>query len=279
MTPRSWALISVLLATALAVPQLAAGEAGPVIASLEADTPISAGAGWLVWSAPSKGGWGLDAYHAGRIAALPVSPRPEPFDASVGTDSRGAPVVTFSRCTKTPRVETAGSTEGGSLMYPSTGAGCRVMMLELAGGRERKLPIPSAPGDSDTSPSMWHGELAFARKTRAHGDVWQIMSWSTRTPHRLTTLRHGAIPSVCEGGCSAAQPRGEVQALDRDGSIVAFTWGVEGPGVIGEGAWEIRIDQLATGDSSRADGGFGHEACTAPTAEMKSNTSGQLRHR
>jgi hypothetical protein len=44
-------------------------------------------------------------------------------------------------------------------------------------------------------------------------------------------------------------------------------WSVEGPGVIGEGAWEIRVDQLANGRSSRADGGFGHEACTGPTAE------------
>jgi hypothetical protein len=269
MKPRLWVTIGnlVLIAAALAVPQVAAAETGPAIASLEAETPISAGAGWLVWSTPVKDGWGLDAYHAGKVAALPVSPRPEPFDASVGTNARGAAVVTFSRCTETPRLEGAGEVGGGSLMYASTGRGCRIMVLKLAGGRERRLPVPSAPRDSDTSPSMWHGELAFARKTPTHGDVWQIMSWSARDPSRLTTLRHGAIPLVCEGGCSAAPAHGEVGALDRDGSIVTFMWRVEGPGVIGEGAWEIRVDQLANGRSSRADGGFGHEACTGPTAE------------
>ncbi len=61
-----------------------------------------------------------------------------------------------------------------------------------------------------------------------------------------------------------APAHGEVQALNRDASIVAFMWRVEGPGVIGEGAWEIRVNDLASGRSSRADGGFGHEACTAP---------------
>lgn len=257
MGGRRWLTTCIVAgAAAVAAPSSAAAESGTAIASVTADTPVSAGSGWVVWSTPVAGGWQLEVYHAGAVSALDIAPRPEPFDASVGTNAKGAPVVTFSRCTTTPR--------GGSLAVPGTGRGCRIELLELPSGHERALPIPSAPGASDTSPSMWHGNLAFARKTRAHGDVWQIMSWSTRTPHRLRTLRHGAIPSVCEGRCSVAPAHGEVQALNRDASIVAFMWRVEGPGVIGEGAWEIRVNDLASGRSSRADGGFGHEACTAP---------------
>jgi hypothetical protein len=267
MGGRGWLAICIVAGSAaLAAPSSAAAKSGTVIATVTADTPVSAGSGWVVWSAPVAGGWQLEAYHAGAVSALDVAPRPEPFDASVGTDAEGAAVVTFSRCTTPPRLESDSGNPalGGSLAFPGTGRGCRIELLGLPGGHERALPIPSAPGASDTSPSMWHGNLAFARKTRAHGDVWQIMSWSMRTPHRLQTLRHGAIPSVCEGGCSRAPAHGEVQALDRDASIVTFMWRVEGPGVIGEGAWEIRVDDLASGRSSRADGGFGHEACTGP---------------
>jgi hypothetical protein len=266
---RSLAICIAALATALAAPSFANAESGgAAIASLTAETPVSAGSGWVVWSTRGTSGWGLEAYHAGAVSMLHVAPRPQPFDASVGSDAHGDPVVTFSRCARTPEVQTPegrSAVVGGSLAIPGTGRGCRIELLALPGGHERALPIPSAAGASDTSPSMWHGHLAFARKTRAHGDVWQIMSWSTGTPHRLQTLRHGAIPMVCEGGCSVGPAHGEVQALDRDASLVTFMWRVEGPGVLGEGAWEIRVDNLASGHSSRADGGFGHEACTSPT--------------
>src|SRR5271170_1938132 len=68
-----------------------------VIATLSAESPISAGHGWLVWSARSGSGWSLEGYHDGRLAALPVATRPQPFDAHVGTNAAGAPVVTYSR--------------------------------------------------------------------------------------------------------------------------------------------------------------------------------------
>jgi hypothetical protein len=161
---------------------------------------------------------------------------------------------------------------GGSLLEPQSGAGCRIHVLQLAGGHERKLPIPGPAGASDTTPSMWHGSVIFARKAPGHGDVWQIMQWSPAHPHSLTTLRHGAIPSHCpqeRGGCTARRAHGEVQALDRDGALVTFLWAVSGPGVVGEGAWEVRVDNLATGRSSLAAAGFGHEACAGPTVGLE----------
>jgi hypothetical protein len=240
-----------------------------VIANVTAETPISAGSGWLVWSVPVAGGWALDAYHQGSVARLPLATRPEPFDASVGTDKTGAPVVVFSRCARTPKLSDVGAAEanGGVLLEAHTGAGCRIHMLVLGGTHESRLAIPHPAGSSDTTPSMWHGEVAFARHAPGHGPVWQIMSWSQRTPGRVLTLRHGAIPVRCENGRPCKQPaHGEVQALSRDGQLVTFLWHLEGEGVFGEGAWELRVDRLADGASSLAASGFGHEACTSPLA-------------
>ena len=248
----------------------AAGDALPVaVASVSAETPISAGGGWLLWSVPANGGWRLEAYHDGRVEALAVPARRAPFDVSVGTNAQGAAVATFSRCARTPIMRDVGETQaiGGSLMDPRTGAGCRLRVLALASGRESQPRIPHPRGSSDTTPSMWHGSIAFARRAPGHGEVWQVMLWSPRHPRSVATLRHGAIPSHCPfepGGCSARPAYGEVEALDRDGGLVTFLWAVEGPGVAGEGAWEVRVDNLANGRSRLAEAGFGHEACTGP---------------
>jgi hypothetical protein len=107
---------------------------------------------------------------------------------SVGADAAGAPVATFSRC-----VETPADYEG----QPDTGAGsgCRIHMLDLANDRESRLPIPAPHGVSDITPSMWHGSVAFARKSPAHREIEQVMLWTPQHPRTLTTLPHGAVPS------------------------------------------------------------------------------------
>jgi hypothetical protein len=118
---------------------------------------------------------------------------------------------------------------------------------------------------------MWRGSVAFARRAPGHGDVWQVMLWSPADHRRLRTLRHGAIPSHCRlgpGNCTAPA-NGTVEALDRNAAIVTFLWRVEGPGVVGAGAWEVRVDDLANGHSSLAEAGFGHEACTGPPAGLE----------
>jgi hypothetical protein len=263
----------VLVCSVLASSAAAEPPASP-IASVTAETPISAGGGWLLWSVPVSGGWGLEAFHEGRVESLAAPPRPQPFDVSVGTNAHGAPVATFSRCRRTPKMSDVGETQapGGSLMEPQSGAGCRIHVLELASEHERRLPIPDPAGASDTTPSMWRGSVVFARRAPGHGDVWQVMLWSPAHPRTVTTLRHGAIPSRCpeeRGGCTARPAHGEVEALDRDGGLVTFLWAVSGPGVYGEGAWEVRVDDLATGRSSLATAGFGHEACTGPETGLE----------
>ena len=243
-----------------------------VIAPVSADVPISGGEGWLVWSVPVTGGWGLEAYHDGALSPLPVPLRSQPFDISVGTNSQGAPVLTFSRCTQTPKMEVVGSKAiGGSLLLPRSGAGCRLHVLELRDGRESMLPIPHPADTSDTTPSMWHGEVAFARRTTGRGDVSQIMLWSPRHPHTLRTLPPGSIASGCvpKGSCTGQPVYSEVQALDFDGRLVTFLWAMDGPGVLGYGGWEVRVDDPTDGHSSLAGSGIVTEACVGGGIELE----------
>jgi hypothetical protein len=266
------ALVASACAAMLAVAASDVSAAAPSrtsLATVTAATPLSGGGGWLVWSTPQGSGYALMGYHDGVARQLSAVPRPQPFDASVGSDAAGAPVVTFSRCARTPQMRTPDGEQGrsgGGLLEPETGSGCHIVEVVLASGREVRLPIPRSAGASDTTPSMWHGQVTFARRSRAHGEVWQIVSWSPHAPRRLVTLPHGRVPSCPErrGGCTE-RAHGRVEALDRDGSIVTFLWTVpQGEGVTGEGAWEVRVDRSDGSSKALAEGGFGHEACTAP---------------
>jgi hypothetical protein len=243
----------------------AAGANTTAIATLSAESPISAGQGWLVWSVRSGARWTLEGFHDGRVVSLPVAARPQPFDAQVGTDADGAPIVTYSRCRVTPTMEDAGlDVPGtGALAEPNTGAGCRLRLLELNSGRERTPPVPEPRGVSDTTPAMWRGTLVFARKSAGHGRVSQIMLSLPGHRSRLVTLPHGAVPEGCphRQGCREFPPGGEVQALSIDAQIVAFVWKPEGPDVGVDGAWEERVDSLTGHRGALAGSPTGGESC------------------
>jgi hypothetical protein len=236
---------------------------GEKIATLTAASPVSAGQGWLIWSAPQNSGeWTLDAYHAGRVSVLPIRPRAEPFDATVGSDAHGRAVATFSRCTNTPRMNGTDG-EGGMRVVPSSGRGCSTHVLELASGRESLVPIPRPSGASDTTPAMWHGIVAFARMEPVHGLVSQILTWSPRHPRALLALPHGFVPSECsfQPSCKGYFGYGEVQALAYDGALVAFVWEPKESTPRLHEEWEYRLDTVSS-RSGRVVGGAGtSESC------------------
>ena len=226
-------------------------RASHTVAAVTANVPISGYGGWLVWSVRAGTGWGINALHAGKVAALPVARRDQPFDLNLGTDSTGRTVVTFSRCATSPGLDPEGRTA------PWTGAGCHVDALDVLTGHETVLQIPHPKGSSDTTPSMWMGDVAFARRDPAHGEVSQVLLYNHHT-HKLRTLLHGAFPMDCP------HCRGAVQGLDFKSRLVSFLWWIDTePKVsLGQGYWEVRADSLPTGASALIDSGFVGEACT-----------------
>ncbi len=267
MGKRASGAFACAIGAALAVAGSAQVYAAAPIAVVSAATPLSGGNGWLVWSEPEGAGYVLMGFHRGIVSRLPVAPRPQPFDADVGSDSSGRPVVTFSRCPRTPRpTAVSGESAGGELVQPLTGSGCRIHVLELDSATESVPAIPAPRGASDTTPSMWRGTVTFGRHSPARGKVMQVLSWSARAPRRLRTLPHGRIPAPCvsrERRCRE-QPEGLVEALDSDGSIVTFLWQVWGGGAGIDGGEEVRVDRAGGGGAAPAEGLLGHEVCTGP---------------
>lgn len=260
-----WSALLGITAVSLACVS-SAPAAGTSLASLNADSPISARGGWVVWSAPSAAGWRLIARHAGAVGPLPVAPRPQPFDVALGTDRQGRAVATYSRCALTPTNSLATFEQRpyvSDLIATWGGRDCHVYALDLASGRERAAAIPHPRGTSDTFPSMWHGRIAFARYEPQHLGAAQIELW---TPHtkRLRTLPHGLMPTACpyRSGCSGQLRFGGVDGLSLNGQLVAFKWFVVVPDVIGHAGWELRTDRLSDGHSMLAGSGFLGEACT-----------------
>ena len=207
-----------------------------------------------------------------------MAPRAQPFDVDLGTNASGEVVTTFSRCVKTPRYD-------ADLFLELEGVGCRVHVLNLASDRERAPAIPHPADTSDTTPSMWDGNIAFARyDPRHHADVAQLLIWSGRT-HKLWVLRHGATPTgqPCppakgEDGRRIRESKteclpnsikgditeGAIESIDLGPDLVSFLWKIDGPGVISTGGgWEVRADRLATGASILAGSGFHGDVCMA----------------
>jgi hypothetical protein len=110
---------------------------------------------------------------------------------------------------------------------------------------------------------MWRGRIAFARRQpRLHRDVDQVLLWD----HGLTTVRHAAMPARCPfptaKDCAGIRPSGEVTGLDLGARLVAFSWQIHAPGVIGHGGFEVRADRLSDGRSAIVGSGYICEACT-----------------
>ncbi len=156
---------------------------------------------------------------------------------------------------------------GESMHMLGPGAGCRLYAFNLVSGRERMLPIPHPVHSSDTTPSMWNGEVAFARTTRAHIHISEVVLWSPRHVHTLRMLPGGEMPPYC-AKCHGESVEGEVQGLDLDASVVTFLWSIRAPGVLGHEGWEVRVDNIASDQASLAGSGFLGEACVSGGLEL-----------
>ena len=120
---------------------------------------------WVAFSAyePASGDYRLMLRHPnGSVLPAPVPPRRVPFDVQLGplyggkeNSLRTALAAVYSRCRTEPQLDPV-----DMLPLPWTGRGCGLYSYYL--GATHEQPIPGS--GSRYLPSVWDGELAFARE-------------------------------------------------------------------------------------------------------------------
>ncbi len=228
-----------------------AGAADTVLAPAPNVAGITAYGGQVVLSQldPATHLWALVRSAGGTLTRLPVAERAVPFDADAGPDASGAPVVVYSRCTHEP----AG---GGLGLAPTpdweTASGCEVYELALTGtATEHRLTAASAPPASETTPSIWRGDLAFVR--HGTGSAVPTIEYLRRGATKPRHLAGGSVqlcpPDRAHGvDCGFPAVHDTVDQLDLGPARIAYLWNLFGGSVYGIGvATELRSAPLAAG--------------------------------
>jgi hypothetical protein len=276
--------LSPLVCLALAAPAALAGPAALVAPAQASDTVLSpapnasgvtAYAGQVVLSQldPATGKWALVRLQNGALSPLPVAERSVPFDADAGPDAAGNPVVVYSRCAQEPPV-TAGL---APTLDWETATGCDLYELPLTGTPvEHKLTAASAAGESETTPSMWRGNLAFVRHASNSAiPTIEYLAVGAKKPRHLG----GGSVQACQPDptgkndyCSFKPTHDSIDQLDLGPARIAYTWQMVGGSVDGTGiGWELRSALLTGGPSTLLDAGLisgtcGFELPSGPTA-------------
>lgn len=246
------ALTVVSVAAVLSGPALAATtELGPV-ANMSA---LSAGSGWVTWSErQADAQWHLVTFHDGQRTEPRIKPRHLPFDANVGTDRPGQVVITYSRCTEnligplTPQGHTVVSIGGNGIARPLAQRGCRMFALDPVSGTETRIPVPGSRGASDTTPSMYMGNLVFGRLVK--GSTIAQLLYLGRGGTKLTKLAGGSLPFKYTRRQARAQeldPKwrfADIEQLDLGADRVAYTWFASGYGIDWSEGQEVRVADL-----------------------------------
>jgi hypothetical protein len=270
--------ISQLLLVALAIPTAVAASAhasDTVLAPAPNTSGITAYAGQVVLSQldHATGKWALVRYQNGALTPLPVAERAVPFDADAGPDAAGNPVVVYSRCTHEPSPADAGL---GPTPDWETATGCNLYELSLTGTpAEHTLTAASAPGESETTPSIWRGKLAFVRHANNSAvPTIEYLAVGAKKPRHLgggsVQVCHGV--GVAKSTCGFANVHDTVDQLDLGPTRIAYVWNMIGGSVYGVGVgWELRSATLGGVESTLLDTGLVSGTCgfglpSAPTA-------------
>ena len=203
--------------------------------SLTAATPVRAWGATALLSVREGDGFRLATQRGTRPPVpLPgIAPASHPFEADIGPEPSGPPVIVFARC---------------------HGAGvCRLMRTTLAGNEEIAISGSAGVNGSERAPAVWGNRIAFARRF-ANGTE-QVYVRPLRASKATRSARLPAIPrppceAVKRSLCSPVVFRPTVVELSLRGSMVAETINL---GVIEEelcDRTEIRLIDL-TGHRSR----------------------------
>ena len=262
------ARLACLAVAALAAPAALTAPAqasDTVLAAAASTSGITAYAGQVVVSQldPATNSWALVRSQNGSLSRLPVAERSVPFDADAGPDAAGNPVVVYSRCAQEP---TVGEGDLAPTLDWETATGCELYVLPLTGSlTEHRLTAASAPGESETTPSMWRGNLAFVRHANSSAvpTIEYLASGATKPRH----IGDGSVPA-CHADptgthdyCAFRAAHETIDQLDL-GPAIAYLWQMVGGSVDGTGiGWELRAATLNGGPSTLLDSGLISGTC------------------
>jgi hypothetical protein len=235
----------IVLPVALAAQGFAATPAWAdvTLASVTRATPVSTWTDrrpvtFIAWSEfdPVADGYRLIVRHVhlNQTEAVPIAPRPVPFDVDLGPGRHGGVVAAYSRCAKEPEAL------GGFAVLPvwATGRGCDLYQFDFSSGAETKLALASTAQASEFLPSIWRGRVAFARvfeQREGRRGIYPYL-YSRRLDGKGGPARQ---PGGARGDTGLPGPT----ALDLYGRRLAFAW-TRSTGGLQPGHSEIRLDTL-----------------------------------
>lgn len=264
----------VAFALLLVLAPAASAQQGEVIARLDARTPIAAHGGVLAYSVrDAGGGFALVARSGAITSRVPIAPRSVPFDVDLGPDAQGRTVAVYSRCDREPPV--------GGFGPPAyhTGRGCDLYAYDLAGRAERRLAAASSPTASESWPSIWRDEIAFARtydskRSYPYLYVKDLRGGASRRQpggQREECFRNRRTRRLVCSDDRRSAPAG----LELYGRRLAFAWSYQG--MAEQHDHELRIDTLRGLDARpRRVATAGGGGLTATTVDWPAFEAGRL---
>jgi hypothetical protein len=249
---------AIALTVAATTPTLAEAQL-EVLSPVPNSSVISAYRGHIAWNQldPATGLWSLMSWHGGITSRLPVPPRAVPFDIDLGPDALGRPVAVYSRCGREPK------TTGGLALSPDwmTAARCDIYTVSMDRGPERLVRSVSSRHGSETTPSIWRGIVAFARRSPGR-QAARLLLWRPGSK-QLVRLAGGTLSRCLSRSCEGEpRPHAGADALDLGRRSLAVLWRLSFGNVVGtEVAWEMRSDRLKGRRSTLASSGYVSGTC------------------
>ncbi len=176
---------------------------------------------------------------------LAVAPSPVPFDADIGTDSKGRPQLIYQRC-------------AGTVSAPT---GCELFVFSLANATgERPVRNANDPGRNDVGATLWRGRIAWTREYGSGKHANPVVYTKTLTaPRSQPSTRLPGVPTMrCAMEVGVEPPCGpttyrRVEALelrgDNLGLIVRYVF--EGLGGISQ--TEMRLNRVSERSTQQID--------------------------
>ncbi|HTQ68798.1 MAG TPA: hypothetical protein VMI13_08920 [Solirubrobacteraceae bacterium] len=221
-----------LAALGLALSSVETAAADTVLASGLPQAPrVSADGQTLAWSEydRSASNWRLTVSSSGITRTLPIAPSPVPFDVDLGDNGHGALVAAYARCSKP-------SASGRP-------ARCRLYDYDFTTETEHPIAVANAAGASQFLPSMAAGRVAFARVKEGRPE-------GPGNPQRIYLENlAGGKPKLMPGGSSTNRSPGRPTSIDLSPKSLAFTWAGPDTTNYPDGTSELRLDNLAGGQT------------------------------